>query len=70
MIHGSDDRASPIDGIYNYTKELDAFGKYYELKVYQGKPHGFMIANGSLATDDVAEDAYNQIARFFLRNLA
>lgn len=69
MIHGSGDRPSPVDGIYNYTKELDAAGKYYELKVYQGKPHGFMIANGSLSSDAVAADAYNQMISFFRRML-
>jgi carboxymethylenebutenolidase len=69
MIHGSADAPSPIDGIYNYTKELDAAGKYYELKVYQGKPHGFMIVNGSLATDSAANDAYNQMISFFRRML-
>lgn len=69
IIHGSRDTASPVDGIYNYTKELDAAGKYYELKVYQGEPHGFMIMNGSLATDDAAEDAYEEMIRFFRRNL-
>jgi carboxymethylenebutenolidase len=69
MIHGSGDSASPVDGIYNYTKELDAAGKYYELKVYQGKPHGFMIANGSLATDNAATDAYHQMISFFRRML-
>lgn len=69
MIHGSGDRPSPVDGIYNYTKELDATGKYYELKVYQGKPHGFMITNGSLSSDAVAADAYNQMISFFRRML-
>jgi carboxymethylenebutenolidase len=70
MIHGSGDRPSPVEGIYNYTKELDAAGKYYELKVYQGKPHGFMITNGSLSSDAVAADAYNQMISFFRRTLA
>ena len=69
IIHGSGDRPSPVVGIYNYTKELDAAGKYYELKVYQGKPHGFMIVNGSLARDDGAVDAYNQMISFFRRML-
>jgi len=43
--------------------------KYYELKVYQGKPHGFMIVNGSLARDSVAEDAYSEMTGFFRRML-
>jgi carboxymethylenebutenolidase len=69
MIHGSRDMASPIQGIYNYSVALDSAGKYYELKVYQGKPHGFMITNGSLAQDDVATDAYREMITFFRRTL-
>ena len=42
-------------------------GSTSELKVYQGKPHGFMIVNGSLATDSAANDAYNQMISFFRR---
>jgi len=69
IIHGSRDQASPIEGIYNYTKELDSSDKYFELKVYQGEPHGFMLVNGTLANDIVAEDAYAQMISFFRRML-
>ena len=69
MIHGSRDQPSPIASIYNYSMQLDAADKYFELKVYQGKPHGFMISNGSLVRDDVAEDAYSDMIAFFRRNL-
>ena len=69
IIHGSRDQPSPVNGIYNYTKELDAADKYFELKVYQGKPHGFMLVNGTLAKDSVAEDAYTQMISFFRRML-
>lgn len=69
IIHGSRDQPSPIAGIYNYSMQLDAADKYFELKVYQGKPHGFMITNGSLVRDDVAEDAYNEMIVFFQRKL-
>src|SRR5665647_1034135 len=69
IIHPSRDQASPINGIFNYTKELDVADKYFELKVYQGKPHGFMIANGTLVQDTVAKDAYDQMIRFFRRML-
>ena len=69
IIHPSRDQASPISGIYNYTKELDAADKYFELKVYQGKPHGFMIVNGTLVQDTVAEDAYVEMTGFFRRML-
>lgn len=69
MIHGSRDQASNITDIYNYTRELDAASRYFELKVYQGKPHGFMVQNGTLATDDAARDAYSQMVTFFRRTL-
>ena len=69
IIHGSRDQASNITDIYNYTRQLDAADRYFELKVYQGKPHGFMIENGTLARDDAAEDAYTQMVTFFNRTL-
>jgi carboxymethylenebutenolidase len=69
MIHGSRDKASPIGSIYNYSTKLDAADKYFELKVYQGQPHGFMIVNGSLNRENYAEDAYTQMITFFKRKL-
>jgi carboxymethylenebutenolidase len=69
MIHGSRDQASSITDIYNYTRQLDEADRYFELKVYQGKPHGFMVQNGTLTRDDVAEDAYSQMITFFRRTL-
>ncbi|HMA05873.1 MAG TPA: dienelactone hydrolase family protein [Methanomicrobiales archaeon] len=70
MIHGSRDEASPVKDIYRYATNLDAAGKYFELKVYQGKPHGFMVVGGALARDDAAEDAYREMMAFFQRTLA
>jgi dienelactone hydrolase len=67
VIHPSRDQASQISGIHNYTKELDSADKYYELKVYQGKPPGFMIANGTFVQDTVAKNAYSEMIRFFRR---
>lgn len=69
MIHGSRDQASNITNIYNYTRQLDGADRYFELKVYQGKPHGFMVQNGTLARDDAALDAYSQMISFFRRTL-
>jgi carboxymethylenebutenolidase len=69
IIHGSADSASPIAGIYQYATELDAAGKYFELKVYQGEPHGFMVQDGQLAGSFVAQDAYAEMSRFFARTL-
>ncbi len=69
MIHGTHDRASPIADIYRYATELNASSKYFELKVYQGQPHGFMIENGELSRSFVAQDAYGEMVTFFDRTL-
>jgi carboxymethylenebutenolidase len=69
MIHGSADQASPIAGIFQYATALQQAGKYFELKVYQGLPHGFMVQNGQLWRGDQADDAYGQMVSFFKRTL-
>jgi carboxymethylenebutenolidase len=69
IIHGTRDEPSPIADIYRYASELDAADKFYELKVYQGEPHGFMLTEGQLRQDDVATDAFNEMVDFFKRTL-
>jgi carboxymethylenebutenolidase len=69
IIHGTADNPSPIAGIYNYADTLTGAGKYFELKVYYGEPHGFMLSGGQLRQDEVAVDAYRQMADFFKRKL-
>jgi carboxymethylenebutenolidase len=69
MIHGTHDVPSPIGDIYRYATALNASGKYFELKVYQGKPHGFMIENGQLSQSFEARDAYREMVNFFNRTL-
>ena len=69
IIHGTADRPSPMADIYAYATALDAAGSPFELKVYQGEPHGFMLVNGQLRTDEVAEDALDEMIRFFQRKL-
>ncbi len=69
MIHGTHDIYSPIADIYGYATALNASSKYFELKVYQGQPHGFMIENGELSRSFVAQDAYREMVTFFDRTL-
>lgn len=69
MIDGTHDQASPISGIYRYATELNASGKYFELKVYQGQPHGFMVESGQLSQSFPAKDAFWQMVSFFNRTL-
>ncbi len=67
IIHGGADKASPIAGIFQYAAALQGADKYFELKVYQGLPHGFMVQSGQLWKDDKADDAYQQMVGFFRR---
>lgn len=69
LIHGTADDPSPIEEIYRYATALDDAGKYFELKAYFGEPHGFMLSDGQLREDEVAEDAFQQMASFFKRKL-
>ncbi len=70
IIHGTADEASPVADIYRYATDLDAAGKYFELKVYQGEPHGFMIGeDGELVETPLTESAYSEMAGFFNRTL-
>lgn len=70
VIHGTDDQPSPIADIYRYATDLHAAGAEFELKVYSGEPHGFMLVNGELREDDIARDAFREMADFFKRKLA
>jgi carboxymethylenebutenolidase len=69
IIHGTYDVPSKISDIYRYAEELNATGKYFEMKVYQGEPHGFMITDGQLSESLAAEDAFWQMITFFNRTL-
>jgi carboxymethylenebutenolidase len=69
MIHGSYDQASPVSDIYRYATELNASNKYFELLVYQGQPHGFMVQNGTMSQSFPARDAFWQMTSFFNRTL-
>lgn len=69
IIHGTADSPSPIGQIYDYAAALTDAGKYFELKVYYGEPHGFMLENSQLRQDEVAQDAFEQMVSFFQRKL-
>ncbi|MDE4907705.1 dienelactone hydrolase family protein [Methanogenium marinum] len=69
IIHGTRDTPSPVADIYRYVTELDEADAYFELKVYQGELHGFMIVDGMLSESFVAQDAYREMVSFFTRTL-
>ena len=69
IIHGTRDQASPVEDIFRYAMALDRGNKYFEMKIYQGEPHGFMIEDGQLSQSFPAQDAFAQMASFFNRTL-
>jgi carboxymethylenebutenolidase len=69
IIHGTADQPSPMADIYRYATALDTAGQSFELKVYQGEPHGFMLQAGELRTDEVAQDAFTEMVHYFQRKL-
>jgi len=69
IIHGTADQASKIGDIYRYATALADAKKSFELKVYGGEPHGFMLVKGNLRQDEIAQDAFNQMVTFFQRKL-
>lgn len=69
IIHGTEDRPSPIGDIYEYAVALTAADKSFELVVYSDEPHGFMLSGGELRTDEVATDAFNEMVTYFQRKL-
>jgi len=69
IIHGTDDNPSPIAGIYEYATALGDAGKDFELKIYSNEPHGFMLQDGALRTDDIGMDAYYEMVDYFNRKL-
>ena len=69
IMHGTADKPSPIAEIYDYATALTEAGKTFELKVYYGEPHGFMLSEGQLQQDEVAQDAFEQMTSYFKRKL-
>ncbi len=69
ILHGTKDQASPIAGIYDYAQKLDAAGKFYELNVYQGEPHGFYLRDGLVADTFAAREARDGMLSFFNKTL-
>lgn len=70
IVHGSADVPSPIGDIYEYAQALDEADAYFELKVYQGEPHGFMVQGARMSQSPAARNAFNEMVEFFDRFLS
>ncbi len=70
IIHGTADQASNVTDIYRYATDLDRAGKYFEMKIYQGEPHDFLMTEeDEISESFAAQDAYWQMVTFFNRTL-
>lgn len=70
IIHGTADQSSNVTDIYRYATDLDKAGKYFEMKIYQGEPHDFLMTKeDEISESFAAQDAYWQMATFFNRIL-
>ncbi len=65
ILHGSRDQPSPVAGIYDYAKKLDAANKNFKLVVYQGEPHGFLLQAGRIADTPASRDARREMVAYF-----
>lgn len=66
IIHGTADQSSNVTDIYRYATDLDKAGKYFEMKIYQGEPHDFLMTEeDEISESFAAQDAYWQMATFF-----
>ncbi|MDB5044163.1 MAG: hypothetical protein JWQ08_213 [Deinococcus sp.] len=69
IIHGTKDQPSPIASIYSYAQKLDAANKPFKLSVYQGEPHGFLLAEGELANTQASLNAQRDMLNYFAETL-
>ena len=70
IIHGTADQSSNVTDIYRYATDLDRAGKYFEMKIYQGEPHEFLMTEEDEISESFpAQDAYWQMVTFFNRTL-
>ena len=51
--------------IYRYAVVLNQSQKYFELKVYEGRPHGLEVQNRVANDSDIGKDAFNEMTTFF-----
>ena len=54
----------------SFSQPLRQHPQFAQQRIHAGEPHGFMLQNGELRQDDVAKDAFNEMADYFDRKLA
>lgn len=70
MLHGASDHISPVDKIYEYATRMNELGKEFELKVYSGTDHAFVMPGSPYYRREQSEDAYREAVSFLRRTYA
>ncbi len=64
-LYGADDAGIKLDQIAQMEEKLKAANKTFEFIVYSGAPHGFFADYRASYRKDAAQDAWNQLIRWF-----
>jgi carboxymethylenebutenolidase len=64
-LYGADDAGIKLDQIAQMEEALKAANKTFEFIVYSGAPHGFFADYRASYRKDAAQDAWNQLQRWF-----
>jgi carboxymethylenebutenolidase len=64
-LYGADDAGIKLDQIAQMEEKLKAANKTFEFVVYSGAPHGFHADYRPSYRKEAAEDAWNQLTRWF-----
>ena len=64
-LYGADDAGIKLDQVAQMEEQLKAANKTFEFVVYSGAPHGFFADYRSSYRKDAAQDAWNQLTRWF-----
>jgi carboxymethylenebutenolidase len=67
-LYGADDAGIKLDQVAQMEEQLKAANKTFEFVVYSGAPHGFFADYRSSYRKDAAEDAWNQLVRWFKKH--
>ena len=67
-LYGADDAGIKLDQVAQMEEQLKAANKTFEFVVYSGAPHGFFADYRSSYRKDAAEDAMNQLTRWFKKH--
>ena len=70
MLHGAADSVSPIDKVYAFATRMNELGKEFELKVYSGTDHAFVMPGSERYRERASEDAYREAVSFLKRTYA